>query len=138
MSACQSFCSRRGGRLPQITIQGLPQFFRNGSFNRLLTVKEIVLFTILAEEEQQHVKTKQDNVEDTEGEGTDNTASGQGSRDNQTLPDSEAGNTDEKSEDADVTSTRHRNLATLVEDSDEEEVTSPTQEIKLQQVCFLM
>ena len=81
-------------------------------------------------------KQNRDNMEDMEG--TDNTASGQGSRDNQTLPDSEAGNTDEKSEDADVTSTRRRNLATLVEDSDEEEITSPTQEIKLQQVCFLM
>ena len=101
-------------------------------------MKEIVLLTILAEEEQQHVKTKQDNVEDTEGEGTYNTASGQGSRDNQTLPESEAGNNDEKSEDADVTSTRRRKLATLVKDSDEEEITSPTQEIKLQQVCFLM
>ena len=73
----------------------------------------------------------------TEGESADNTASGQGLRDNQALHDSEAGNTVPKSVDTDVTSTRRRNLATLVEISDEEEITSPTQEIKLQQVCFL-
>ena len=72
-----------------------------------------------------------------EGETADNIASGQGSRDNQTLPDSDAGNTDEKSADADATWTRRRTLATLMEDSDEEEITLPIQNRKLQQVCFL-
>ena len=99
------------------------------------------MFTILAEEEQQHIKTKQDSMEGTkskiEGETADNIASGQGSRNNQALPDSDAGSTDEKSGDGDVTSTRRRNLGTLVEDSDEEEIMSPTQKKKLQQVCFL-
>ena len=106
----------------------------------LFTVKEIVLFIISAEEEQQHIKTKQDNMEDgkseIEGKSADNTASAQGSRGNQTLPDSDAKNTDGKSVDADATLSKRRNLATLVEDSDEEEITSQTQKNKIQKVCF--
>ena len=80
------------------------------------------------------MKTRRDSLEVTKsiikasGKGMNNTASGQGSHDNQTPP---------KAADADATWTKRRKFTALMEDSDEDDVTSPTRTRKLQQVCFL-
>ena len=93
------------------------------------------MFTILAEEEQKCMRTKQDSLGGTKskikasGKVINNTASGQGSHDNQTPPEADADI---------VTSTKRRKFAAMVEDSDEDDITSPTQKKKLQKVFFFL
>ena len=58
----------------------------------------------------------------------DNTASGQGSHDSQTQ---------REGADADATFTKRREFAALMEDSDDDDITSPTRTRKIQQVSFL-